>query len=296
MTLAGHTLGTPDMSVLEAIRLFRTAGLQAAEVIWQDGYRSGLPEADGGRALSDLRHEATDEGVTICCLTPYMVDLNSLDPERRERDMARFRCCIDDAEKLGAHRIRVYAGTFRPEERDQWADRWDKLIESLMALAAYASSRGVVLAVENHFSTMTITAQESLDLMRAVGSEAVGILYDQANLTFTHSEDPSTAIELQRRWIRHVHVKDLVFTDPQKAFVAGEVALVKESERSVRSRVVGDGILDWPDIIHRLGATGYDGFLSLEYEYRWHPEDLPDPAEGFRRSVTYLRTVASEIL
>ena len=59
----------------------------------------------------------------------------------------------------------------------------------------------------------------------------------------------------------------------------------------MRSRVVGDGVLDWTDILRRLREVGYDGYLSLEYEYRWHPDDLPDPAEGFARSARALRDI-----
>ena len=46
MRIAGHTLGTPEQTVPEALALFAAAGLDAAEVIYQDGYRSGLPLRD----------------------------------------------------------------------------------------------------------------------------------------------------------------------------------------------------------------------------------------------------------
>ena len=46
MRIAGHTLGTPEQTVPEALALFAGAGLDAAELIYQDGYRSGLPLRD----------------------------------------------------------------------------------------------------------------------------------------------------------------------------------------------------------------------------------------------------------
>ena len=36
MIIAGHTLGTPGRDLAEALRLFGAAGLDAAEVIYQD--------------------------------------------------------------------------------------------------------------------------------------------------------------------------------------------------------------------------------------------------------------------
>ena len=38
MRIAGSTLGTPEQTVPEALELFAGAGLDAAEVIYQDGF------------------------------------------------------------------------------------------------------------------------------------------------------------------------------------------------------------------------------------------------------------------
>ena len=80
MRLAGHTLGTPDHTVPQALKLFRAAGLDAAEVIYQDGYTSGLPQGDRRAALEALK-AAEGEGLPIVGLTPYTTAINSLDDE-----------------------------------------------------------------------------------------------------------------------------------------------------------------------------------------------------------------------
>ena len=41
--IAGHTMGTPEYTVPEAIELFHRIGLDGAEIVIQDNYRSGLP-------------------------------------------------------------------------------------------------------------------------------------------------------------------------------------------------------------------------------------------------------------
>jgi sugar phosphate isomerase/epimerase len=92
-----------------------------------------------------------------------------------------------------------------------------------------------------------------------------------------------------------VHVKDLVFTDPDAPFQASETARVSASERTVRSRVVGDGIVPWTGILSTLAALGYDDVLSVEYEYRWHPADLPDPTVGFARAARALRGILADV-
>ena len=62
----------------------------------------------------------------------------------------------------------------------------------------------------------------------------------------------------------------------------------------MRSRVVGDGIVPWGGILTALSTLGYDDVLTLEYEYRWHPQDLPEPAVGFARSAAALRALLAQ--
>ena len=293
MRIAGHTLGTPEQTVPEALALFADAGLDAAEVIYQDGYRSGLPLADRGSA-AQARQVSEDLGVPIIGLAPYTTGINALEEAQWRASVDEFRGAIEIAHLVGADRLRVYAGSWHPGDGDRSA-HWDRLVAALGSLASEASDAKVRLCVENHFGTMTRSAAETARLVREVSHEAVRVLYDQANLTFTHDEPYEEALRIQGDLVGHVHVKDLVFTDPDAPFQASETARVKASERAVRSRVVGDGVLDWPAILSSLSALGYDDVLSLEYEYRWHPRDLPEPSVGFAQSAAALRAALADV-
>ncbi|MDR6171077.1 sugar phosphate isomerase/epimerase [Curtobacterium sp. SORGH_AS_0776] len=293
MKIAGHTLGTPDQTVPEALRLFRRAGLDAAEVIYQDDYRSGLPVRDAAAAAEAAR-VADGEGIPIVGLTPYTTAINATDERVRSDAVDELRSAIDTAQAIGANRVRVYSGAWQPDQQDH-AAHWSQLVRSFEDLAGPAADAGVVLCAENHFGTMTQTARDTAALVRAVGSPAVRVLYDQANLTFTHDEDVDAAFAVQGDLIGHVHVKDLVFKDPDAPFVASETARVHAEERAVTSRVVGDGSLAWSRILRRLLEVGYDDVLSLEYEYRWHPQDLDDPETGFRRGADHLRNLLLQL-
>jgi sugar phosphate isomerase/epimerase len=292
MRLAGHTLGTPEQTVPEALALFAAAGLDAAEVIYQDGYRSGLPLRDRHSA-EEARRASEDLGIPIIGLTPYTTGINALEEGQWRTAVDEFRGAIEIAQAVGAGRVRVYAGSWHPGDHDH-AAHWDRLVAALRTLAPEASDAGVRLCVENHFGTMTQSAAETARLVREVDHEAVRVLYDQANLTFTHDEAYEEALRVQGDLIGHVHVKDLVFTDPDAPFQASETARVAASERAVRSRVVGEGVVPWHDILASLAALGYDEVLSLEYEYRWHPQDLPDPAVGFARSAAAVRAALAQ--
>jgi sugar phosphate isomerase/epimerase len=292
MRLAGHTLGTPEQTVPEALALFAAAGLDAAEVIYQDDYRSGLPLRD--RRSAELARRASDDtGIPIVGMTPYTTGINALDEGEWRTAVDEFRGAIEIAQIVGADRLRVYAGSWHPGDQDH-AAHWGRLVTALRTLAPEASAAGVRLCVENHFGTMTQSAAETARLVREVGHDAVRVLYDQANLTFAHDEPYQEALRIQGDLVGHVHVKDLVFTDPDAPFRATETARVAASERTVRSRVVGDGVVPWTDILSSLATLGYDDVLSLEYEYRWHPADLPEPAVGFARSAAVLRGILDQ--
>ena len=293
MKIAGHTLGTPDHTVPEALKLFRRAGLDAAEVIYQNDYISGLPIGDAAAAAEAAR-VAEGEGIPIIGLTPYTTAINATDERVRQVAVDELRSAIEIAHIVGATRVRVYSGAWQPDQQDH-AAHWTQLVRSFQELSGPAADAGVVLCAENHFGTMTQTAHDTAKLVRTVDSPAVRVLYDQANLTFTHDEGVDAAFAVQGDLIGHVHVKDLIFKDPNAPFVASETARVHAEERAVISRVVGDGALDWPRALRRLREVGYDDVLSLEYEYRWHPQDLDDPETGFRRGAEHLRTLLSQI-
>lgn len=294
MIIAGHTLGTPGHDLAGALRLFRAAGLDAAEVIYQDDYPAAISPSDptsAPRAAST----ADAEGVPIVGLTPYTTTINSLDAAVWQQGVDEFRGCLQAAHTVGATRVRVYAGAWHPGDTDH-DRRWEQLRRALTILAPEAADAGVVLCVENHFGTMTQTAADTARLVREVGSPAVRVLYDQANLTFTHDETWQEAFAVQGDLVGHVHVKDLVFKDPSAPFRASDTARVKAEERAVRSRVIGTGVVPWPEILEELVRRGYDDVLSLEYEYRWHPQDLPEPGIGFTESATALRSMLAAVV
>ncbi|ADK79909.1 sugar phosphate isomerase/epimerase family protein [Sediminispirochaeta smaragdinae] len=295
MKIAGHTMGTPEYSLEDALRLFKKIGLDGAEIIVQDGYRCALEEKTSTDTLRELSRLAKDLSLEIPCLTPYFSRFNDLDEGIREKEIEGMCKVITYAEILGAKYIRLYGGNFGQDERDEDGKKRGCLVESLRFLGEIAKKHGVSLVLENHFNTMTVSARESVDISYAINHPSVGILYDQANLTFTGNEEYETAIPLQFDKSWYVHVKDFVFRGNDHTFSSSDVSHPQEEERKVVTRIVGEGILDWPAILQMLKDRGYSGWLSLEYERRWHPQDIPDASLGMKQSAAFLRKIIRDL-
>ena len=289
--IAGHTMGTPEYTVLEALKLFRDIGLDGAEIVVQDDYRSGIPVDCPQDMLQEIKDAAEKLGVKIIALTPYNSRFNDLDKAVQKREEDAILRCIEAAEFLGAKYIRIYGGNYAAGDTDPDGKKWVALAESMRRLGDAAESHGVKLVIENHFNTMTVSAKQSIELSREIDHPAVGILYDQANLAFTGQEDYQTAVPLQTEKVCYMHVKDLKFKENQTGFVSSDVSHPKEEERNVITRIVGEGELDWPGILRAVKSQGYEGWLSLEYERRWHPDDIPDASIGMKQSAEYLRRI-----
>ena len=290
MKIAGHTMGTPELTVLEAAKLFSEIGMDAIEIIYQEGYKSALHESTTDEEILELKRELKKLGIEASGIVSYASDYNQPDENRRKAAIRDCRRCIEIAWMLGAHFIRIYGGTSL-EGDENFEEKRKILVSTMRMLADEAKEKNVALVLENHFNTMTTGPQITYDIVSEIDRDNVGILYDQANIGFLSGEDYRKCIQIQRDKIFYVHVKDFKFKAEGIKFSAGSVTHVNEEERAVVTRIVGEGILPWKEIIYNLHEVGYDGYLSLEYERRWHPMVIPEAAVGMAKSAAYLREI-----
>ena len=297
MKLAGHTMGTPEYSLDQAIALFARIGLEGIEIIVQtDGYRCAIPLAATDAQVLSVKDKVSGAGLQVAGLTPYLNLYNALDEQVRQKECADLKRVIDMAALLDGHCIRIYGGKFVDGETDEDGKKLQALVKSMRECGDYAAEREVKLCLENHFGTMTTTATRTAKVLHAIDHPNVGALYDQANIAFFPAEEYEEAIEVQKDKIFYVHCKDLVYRggSPQKPKFT-RVASVDEAERTVHSRIPGEGILDWPAILKKLKEIGYDGWISLEYERRWQQIDLPDASVGMARGAEYIRNILAKM-
>jgi len=270
MRVSGHTMGTPDRTVPEAIDLFGDLGLDGVEIVCQEGYKCGITLQAPRGELQAIRKRAQDRGLEIVGLVPYLKDINSSNPRTRAKAVDDCIRAVDLSAYLECPAVRIFAG--HAEEGSSGKAALQRLVDALGAVGEYAQQCGVRLNIENHMETMATSAARTIEIVHAVGRSNVGVIYDQANLSLMGQEEYDSAIPLQWPHIWHVHVKDFYW---------------KANERC--AALVGAGIVPWRKIVARLTELGYNGFYSLEYEKRWFPVQLPAAEVGMKRSAEFLR-------
>lgn len=120
----------------------------------------------------------------------------------------------------------------------------DEVLKRLHEMIARARAADVVLLHENEKDIYGDTIARCVDLFQNCGDKAFRSILDPANYIQCGQTPYPNAYEATRPWLDYVHVKD--------ADAEGKVT------------PAGDGAARWPELLQRLRADGYDGFLSLE--------------------------------
>jgi len=162
-------------------------------------FRLDMSTTDLDRAL----RLATKLGVTFDALS--LGNDFTTSPENLPREVEHVMAGLAFAKRIGASRVRIFAGWKRPADMNDVI--FARMIDAISAVARRAESLGVGLAVENH-GGITATADDVRHILRAVKHPRVGLLYDPANFVRS-GQDALLALGELRDFIVYTHAKDL---------------------------------------------------------------------------------------
>ena len=275
MKLSFSTLACPAWTTDQAIKAARSYGYDGIEWRLVNGeiLNSSFP-IDAAKRLAD---EVRSAGLEVSAADTGVRDVHLIAAPGAERDgvVAEARAMLRIAGLLGAEHLRVFPGD-RPKgvsvaEGAQWAR------ETLHALLPDAEENGVNLALELHNATSpdsdtsTTSSQMAALILAAIPSQRVGIQWDLGN-TYLEGEDPAQTWSTIKSRLLYFHTKDLA---PQPD---GEPRYVE----------IGTGAVPITDILKWLTDDGFDGWLSYEWEKKWHPE-LAEPEVALPQYVEFMR-------
>lgn len=229
----------------------RSAGFASAQYNMACSGLAAMPDAITDEQAVAVRDAAETCSVDLCAVSGTY-NMAHPDPAVREAGLRRLDVLAGAAGAMGTTLITLCTGTCDPD--DQWRHHPDNakpetwaVMRGEMAKAALIAERfGVRLGIEPELANVVDSAASARRLIDELGSPALSIVLDAANLfeTATLQEQRSIvaeSIDLLADRIVMAHAKDRL---ADGSFVTA-----------------GKGVLDYPHYIACLRATGFSGDL-----------------------------------
>jgi ribosomal protein S12 methylthiotransferase accessory factor len=205
-----------------------------------DGLGLGSVVETGARFLLDPRRK-------------HHPTLVSPDPTDRGRRVAFLRTCVDVAADLGSEAVSFWAGV----PGDDRAACWERLVDGVSQVVAYATERGVTCAFEPEPGMLVDDCDDWARLASAVPGLTLAL-------------DTGHCI-VSGRWSPH---------DAVRAFASrlGAVAVEDMPRGRHEHCAPGEGDVDLPAVLAALRDVGHSGLISLELSRDAHRADTLVPA------------------
>jgi sugar phosphate isomerase/epimerase len=269
MKLAFTTLACPDWTFEQCIEAAQRYGYDGVELRLLDGeiITSALNRQQRQR-VSALAAQAR---LPIICLDTSL-RVAQLDANSRAEQIREGLALLELAHDLETPFIRAFAGP-PPNISEEAAIA--SAVGTLEPLLQRARELGVAIALETHdaFSSSAVVAQ----VLNQIQDTMVGALWDFLHPFRLGETAQETAQHLSGRLL-HVHVKD--GQRPQEQHAEWKLTLL------------GEGDVPTLEMLAALHATGYQGWLAVEWEKKWHPE-LVGPEVALPQHIAKLREYIS---
>jgi hydroxypyruvate isomerase len=221
-------------SFADRVRLAAAAGLPAVE-FWS--WRK--------KDLGEIEDVLEETGVE---LTTFLTEPRGqlTNPTTHDEFVEGVARSTEAANRLGATGLFVQAGDTLPDvsrERQR-----DAVIHALRTAAPIAERAGVTLLLEplnsvrDHVGFFLDRTVDGLEIVQAVGSPRVRLLYDMYHSVMME-EEPEDVLAQGLSAVSYVHIAD-----------------------APGRHEPGTGTIDWPRRIGWLRRQGYTGFVGLEYQ------------------------------
>ena len=257
MKLAFSTLGCPQWSLEQIMDTAVQCGYEGIEL---RGIQGGMNHDEIICLQPENREETLralkERGLKLCV---YGTSVHFHDPDTVEADYQKALEALQFCADCSIPMMRVFGNEVKPEtetaQLDQIAQYFEKLCRE-------AEKVNVQPLLEVHGNLTTI--ERLRYVAERVNSPAFGIIWDVGHTHVHYGMAYETFYRAMKPWIRHIHIKDAVHENGKQHHLC----------------LIGEGHLPLRGIIDMLQKDGYQGYYSLEWEKRWHPE-LDEPEVAF---------------
>ncbi len=245
MKTSFSTLACPDFSWQDIYSMAKDFNFDGIEIrgLGDNIYSTkAAPFTD--EELPNTLDKLKELDIEISCLSSGE-PVNNL--ETKDKAIAEITDYVELASKLSTKYVRVL-GDKLPAPEGEVDD--DVVIGIMKELVPVAEKNDVVLLLEtNGVYSDTSRLKNVLD---SINSQHVQALWDVHHPYRFQGESPKTTVSNLGDYIKYVHVKDSVMEDGK-----------------VEYKMMGTGDLPLKEVFEELHSIDYDGYISLEWVYRW---------------------------
>lgn len=257
-----------EMTILDFIRFCHKNGVKYVELL--DCFLSSERDI---KEVKELLKEL-DMEVSAYSISNDFVLLGS--SERRSQ-VEYMKKSMDTALELGAMIMRVFSGNNKDGMSLDMAEDW--IVECFQEAAPLAEQKGITMVLENH-GLLAGKSYQVKNIIDRTCSKALKSNADVGNFMLVN-ENPLDAVKLLKDQIGFLHLKDLKKADSTEA--DSKVCYTAIDGSVYQGVVLGKGDVPIPEIINYMKASGYQGFLSIEFE------GPGDPVKGTSECIAYAR-------
>jgi len=270
MKLSISTLGCPEWTFEQILTNFEALGVEGIEVRGIEGI------VDPDKIPYFFEENKADTLARVAAhhlkFIGFGTSASFHDAAKMEANIAQCKTAIDVCQRMGIPAIRVF-GNNCPEGEGR-EETLNCIGNGIREVCRYANGKGVLVNLEIHGQINSVeNVKPILDICG--GEPSFGIIWDVMHSDKTTGDDFEEFYQLIKPWIRHMHLKDHI----------------RQSEPPYKLVNIGKGDIPLKAIIRRVLDDGYDGYLSFEWEKKWHPE-LDEPEIAFPEFAEFMKEFA----
>ncbi|WP_168123213.1 sugar phosphate isomerase/epimerase family protein [Paenibacillus sp. HB172176] len=245
-----------EMTVPDVIDFIASIGAEHAEIV-----PLGFNFDDTPSLIEEIKEHAASGGIA---LSNYAIGANfaGLDDTAMAQEIKRVKREVDHCAALGIKRMRHDVASSKDLSITNFLNELPRLVEACRSVADYAAEKGIITSVENHGFFLQHSDRVQA-LVKAVDRENFRTTLDVGNFLCA-DENPVSAVVNNIPLASMVHVKDFYVRPSYRN--PGEGWFRSTGGNFLRGAIVGQGDIDMPQVLKLVKESGYDGYISIEFE------------------------------
>ncbi|MBT2287157.1 sugar phosphate isomerase/epimerase [Paenibacillus polymyxa] len=254
-----QALDRKELTVPDAIRWIANQGGEHVEIV-----PMGFSLIEHPELIDEIKAVAKEAGIDI---SNYAIGANFAvleDAEALEQEIQNVMRHVDVAAALGVKLMR-HDVAFRPAPEGtvaQFEIDLPVMVKACQRIADYAADFGITTSVENH-GYYVQSSERIQRLLHETARSNFKTTLDVGNFLCV-DEDPVSAVKNNIPYASIVHAKDFYWRPSYRN--PGEGWFQTSHGNYLRGAIVGHGDIDMPEVFRVLKQSGYDGYISVEFE------------------------------